>query len=148
VRQLEARWYTTWTRDHVLVLAALAAEGSRVARDYQLVVGGLNGLRAYPVQAVAGHELVRLNAEERWRLPFDFGGLLRLGAAAFYDAARAWGPGADATSWFNAAGVGVRLAPPRSALGPVFRVDVAWPVSPTRDGERAAVLTFGSSQAF
>jgi len=33
-------------------------------------------------------------------------------------------------------------------LRDVMRVDVAWPIQPTRDGGHAAVLTFGSSQAF
>ncbi|HEY2955974.1 MAG TPA: BamA/TamA family outer membrane protein [Candidatus Eisenbacteria bacterium] len=148
LRQAEARWFVASRAGHVLVLAAHGTSGSRVARDYQVVVGGLSGLRAYPVQALAGRELVRLNAEQRWVLGRNLRDLVSIGTAVFYDAARAWGPGAAGTGWFNAAGFGLRLATPRTALGPVLRIDVAWPISPTRDGTREAVLSFGSSQAF
>lgn len=148
VRSAQGRWYVQWAGQHTIAMSLLAAEGTRVSRDYQLVVGGLNGLRAYPVQAIAGRELVRANVEHRWRPGWDVGGLARIGTAVFYDLAHGWGPGADPTNWFNAAGFGLRLVPPRAALGPIFRVDVAWPVSPTRDGQREAVFSFGSAQAF
>lgn len=147
-RDASLRWVSQSHAGHTLVLSAIGAAGSEMPRDYQLVVGGLNGLRAYPVQALAGRELVRLNAEQRLILAHDVGHLLSFGVAGFYDAARAWGPGAEGTSWFSDVGAGIRLAPPAFALGPVFRIDVAWPISPTRDGEREAVYTFGSSQAF
>jgi hypothetical protein len=148
IRRLDARWNHKWRPGHLLVLSAFGMGGSDVQRDFQVVVGGLNGLRAYSVQALAGTELVRLNAEQRWILVRNSWDLVSLGMAAFYDAAHAWGPGAVGTGWFNAAGFGVRFATPRSALGPVIRLDVAWPVSPTRDGNRDGVFTFGSSQAF
>jgi hypothetical protein len=148
LREADARWFIASRSGHVLVLAAHAAAGSRVARDFQVVVGGLSALRAYPVQALAGRELVRLNAEQRWVLGRNYWDLVSIGTAAFYDAARAWGPGAAGTGWFNAAGFGLRLATPHTALGPVLRVDIAWPISPTRDGTREAVFSFGSSQAF
>ena len=148
VRRLDARWNHKWRPGHVLVVSAFGLGGTDVQRDFQVVVGGLNGLRAYTVQALAGTELVRLNAEQRWILVRNRWDLISLGMAAFYDAARAWGPGAVGTDWFNAAGFGMRFATPRSALGPVIRLDVAWPISPTRDGQRDAVFTFGSSQAF
>ena len=148
MRDLHARWVSPVTRDGVLVLAARGAWQSRVPRDGQLVVGGLTGLRAYPVQALAGRQLWRLNAENRWTLRRDLLDLASLGAAAFYDAARAWGPGAEGTSWFESAGVGLRVALPHSALNQVVRFDFAWPLSPSSDGHRAMVLSFGSSQAF
>ncbi len=74
--------------------------------------------------------------------------LVHAAAAAFYDGARAWGPGADGTGWFQDAGLGLRLGFPQVGLSEVVRVDVAWPVRPTINGRRDAVLSFGSSQAF
>ncbi len=148
VRRADARWIRPSGPGHALVIGAHGVAGSRVARDFQAVVGGLNGLRAYPVQAVAGRELVRLNVEQRWLVLRNLGDLISIGAAVFSDAARAWGPGAVGTGWFSDAGVGLRLASPRSALGPALRIDVAWPLSPTRDGQRAPVFSFGTSQAF
>jgi hemolysin activation/secretion protein len=148
IKRIDARWHHKWRPGHVLVLSAFGMGGKDAPRDFQVVVGGLNGLRAYSVQALAGNELVRLNAEQRWILVRNRWDLISVGMAAFYDAARAWGPGAVGTGWFNAAGFGMRFSTPRSALGPVIRLDVAWPISPTRDGSREAVFTFGSSQAF
>jgi hypothetical protein len=148
VRRGEARWVMQPDDHTSIVLAAYGVSGDNVARDFQEVIGGLNGLRAYPVHAVADKELVRLNAEPRLMLRDDIGGVFSFGVAAFYDAARAWGPSANGTPWFNDAGVGIRLAPPSAALGPVFRFDVAWPLSPTRDGVREPVFSFGSNQAF
>jgi hypothetical protein len=148
IRSAEARWVWPTRAGHALVLAARGVAGSRVSRDFQAVVGGLSGLRAYPVQAVAGRELVRLNAEQRWVVGRNYWDLVSIGGAVFYDAAHAWGPGAGDGPWFHAAGCGIRLATPRSALGPVLRADIAWPVSPTRDARRQPVFSFGSSQAF
>lgn len=148
VRSVDLRWVSQSGDRNTLVLAAHGAAGSNVPRDFQIVIGGLNGLRAYPVHALAGREVIRLNAEQRTTLVRDLGSLLSVGVAGFWDAARAWGPGADGTAWFHDAGVGLRLAPPTSAYGNVLRLDVAWPISPSRDGQREPVFSFGSTQAF
>jgi hypothetical protein len=131
-----------------LVLAAQGIAGHNTSRDFQAVVGGLSGLRAYPVQAVAGTRLWRLNAENRWTVGENFWENLTIGGVAFTDAARAWGPGSGSSDWFVSAGLGVRLALPQWSLGQVLRMDVAWPLQPTREGRREAVLSFGSNQAF
>jgi hypothetical protein len=148
IRRGEARWVFEIRPGRILVLAAEGEGGTEVQRDFQVVVGGLSGLRAYPVQAIAGREVVRLNAEQRSVLVHNAWDMVSMGAAVFYDAARAWGPGAVGTGWFNSAGLGMRFSAPRSAIGAVIRLDVSWPISPTRDGAREAVITFGSSQAF
>ncbi len=136
------------TGGHTVVLAAYGIAGAHTSRDFQAVVGGLNGLRAYPVQAVAGRRLWRLNAEDRWIVSPAHWQVVKVGTAAFYDAARAWGPGAAGTGWFQDAGVGLRIGLPQFGLTQVMRFDVAWPVRPTRDGVRMPVFSFGSSQAF
>ena len=73
---------------------------------------------------------------------------MTVGAVVFTDAARAWGPGAGGADWFVASGVGLRIVLPQWSLGQVMRVDVAWPIEPSRDGRHKPVLSFGSSQAF
>ncbi len=146
--QLETRWVNRSFKGHTLVLAALGIAGSNMPRDFQVVVGGLNGLRAYPVQALAGQQMWRLNVEDRWKLVESYAQLLTLGVVAFSDAARAWGSGAAGTSWFHSAGMGLRVSFPRWSLTQIVRIDVAWPISPTRDGKRNAELSIGSSQAF
>lgn len=148
IRRLDARWMAQWQPRHTLVLSMLGIEGSRVPRDFQVVFGGLNGLRAYSVHALAGRRAWRFNAEDRWTLPGDVGGLMRVGFAGFYDGARAWGPGSGGSEWFHSAGAGLRLSLPRLAPSQILRLDVAWPIVPTRDGRRDPVVTFGSKQAF
>ena len=71
VRRVQARWVAPTGHGHHLVVALDATGARRPARDAQLVAGGLNGLRAYPVQALAGTEMLRVNAEQRWLLGRD-----------------------------------------------------------------------------
>jgi hemolysin activation/secretion protein len=145
---VEARWVNQAIPRHTLVVATVGAGGWRAARDFQLVVGGLNGLRAHGVHALAGDKLWRWNAESRWLIGRDFQHLLSLGGAAFWDAARAWGPGSGEGRWQHDIGFGLRLGFPRSALNRVARFDVAWPIMASGPGRREAVFSFGSSQAF
>jgi hemolysin activation/secretion protein len=100
------------------------------------------------VQAVAGTRGWRLNAENRMVIGENYWENVTVGVVGFMDAARAWGAGSGPSQWFVDAGTGLRVALPQWSLGQVLRIDLAWPLSPTRDGQRDAVITFGSSQAF
>ncbi len=147
ILQLDARWYSPLRPGHLLALGVFGIAGANTPRDFQARAGGLNGLRAYPIDALAGQQLWRLNAEERWRFSPASWTFINAGSAIFFDAARAWGAGAAGTGWFHDAGAGLRVGIPSWGLSEVMRVDVAWPIEPTREGGRP-VLTFGSSQAF
>ena len=146
--RLDARWIQQPRLDVTFVVAALCEATDRPEREVQTVVGGLNGLRAYPVQELAGTLLWRFNAETRWIAAREAWNLFSLGGAAFMDAARAWGPGGDREPWHEDAGFGLRLSLPHASLHQVARFDLAFPLSPTRDGRREPVFSFGSSQAF
>ena len=146
--RLDARWVNQSVPRHTLVVAALGIGGYRTARDVQFIVGGLNGLRAHDVHALAGDRLWRLNAESRWLLGRELLQLVSLGAAGFWDAAHTSGPGSGGLPWQHDVGVGLRVGLPRSALNRVARFDVAWRVSPSGPGPREAVFSFSSSQAF
>ena len=78
----------------------------------------------------------------------DYFDYLTLGVVGFADAARAWGTGSEGSTWHYSAGTGLRFALPLWSASRVLRIDVAWPVSPTRDGKRDPVFSFGSGQAF
>lgn len=130
------------------VVAAHGVAGLHTVRDFQLRIGGLNGLRAYPVNALAGQQVWRFNAEHRWLMARDWMQMFSFGAAAFYDLARTWGPGAVLQEWNHNAGIGLRFSLPRIGLDDVARIDVAWPISPSIDGRRDPVFSFGSRQAF
>lgn len=143
----EGRWYFVAAR-HTLVLAGSGHAGGHASRGFQLVAGGLNGLRAYPAQALAGRRLWRFNLEERWIFTPPHWELVRAAAAVFYDAGRAWGPGAAGSGWLQDGGAGLRVGFPQVGLAQVLRLDVAWPIQPTIGGRREPVLSIGSSQAF
>ncbi len=146
--EAEARWVSQALPRQTLVVAALGIAGLNMDRDYQIVWGGLNGLRAYSVQAVTGRRGWRLNAEHRLLLGERIGGYMGLGLVAFADAARAWGAGSGGSEWFLNGGTGLRFNAPGWTIGNVLRVDIAWPIEPSRDGVREPVFSFGSSQAF
>ena len=146
--QVDARWVQQPGRDLALVVAAHGEVAADAPREVQSTVGGLNGLRAYGVQALAGTQVWRFNGEARWVAARDVFALASLGGAAFVDAARAWGTGSDGAPWHHDAGFGLRLSFPHASLHQVARFDIAYPLSPTRDGRRTPVFSFGSSQAF
>ena len=112
-----------------------------------MVLGGLNGLRAFSAQEIAGTRACRVNAEQRWTLASKLYAGLSLGSAVFYDAGRTWGAGSAGEGWHHDAGFGLRLSLPGSSPTRVARFDLAWPISPIDDG-REPVLSIGSSQAF
>ncbi len=147
VERIDARWFQPLPAEQLFALAVLGVAGRDVARDFQLVAGGLSGLRAYPVHALAGQKLWRVNAEDRFP-GREYWGLVRVGGAAFYDAARMMGSGAEGTGWYQNAGIGLRLAFSRSSPADVVRFDVAIPIDPAPGGRHRPVYSFGSSQAF
>jgi hypothetical protein len=145
---VDARWMVPSHSRHVLVANANGIIGENTERDFEVVVGGLNGLRAYPIHQVAGRRMLRLNLEQRWLVARNVRDLFALGIVTFADAAKAGGPGSGGAGLYAAGGAGVRLSFPRWSPAQIVRVDLSWPISPTRDGQRIPVLTFGSSQAF
>ncbi|MDO8413752.1 MAG: hypothetical protein Q7S51_08195 [Gallionellaceae bacterium] len=98
----------------------------------ELLLGGDNGLRGYPLRYQSGDKRVLLTVEQRvysdW-YPFR---LFRVGGAAFYDRGRAWGginPNVDNPGWLNDVGVGLRILSARSAFGNILHVDFAFPLN-------------------
>jgi hypothetical protein len=148
IGEVQARWVHQSRFANTLVASARGIASYRGPRDFQAVAGGLNGLRAYPVQAVAGTRLWRFHLEERWLVGENYWENVTVGGVAFTDVARAWGPGSAGSEWFVDAGIGLRVSLPQWSLGQVLRFDLAWPIEPSRDERRRPVLTFGSNQAF
>ena len=92
---------------HWLLYSALTARaGRRLALDNQILLGGDNGLRGYPLR------------------------LFRVGAAVFFDMGRTWGRpplAAPGLGLLEDAGFGLRLGNARTAFGNVIHVDLAFP---------------------
>jgi len=108
--------------------------GDGAAAPDELLLGGDNGLRGYPLRYQSGTRRALLTLEQRvysdW-YPFH---LVRVGGAAFYDRGRAWGgvnQNAENGGWLSDVGVGLRLAFDRAAFGNVLHADIAMPLQRT-----------------
>ena len=118
------------------------AVNSPVASD-QLLLGGDNGLRGYPLRYQSGDRRALFTVEERvytdW-YPFR---LVRVGGAVFFDMGRAWGGEFENpanTGWLRDFGFGLRLSSDRSSIGNVLHLDVAFPIDADADIKKAQVV--------
>jgi hemolysin activation/secretion protein len=117
-------------------LLFISVEGNAVTNPdegEQLMLGGDNGLRGYPLRYQSGNKSVLVNVERRayteW-YPFR---LFRIGGAIFYDIGRAWGDDVNRNisnpGWLNDVGFGLRILSARSAFGNVMHADFAFPLN-------------------
>jgi hemolysin activation/secretion protein len=108
-----------------------ATAGSNLDVDGQVLLGGDNGLRGYPLRYQAGTGRWLFTAEQRmftnW-FPFQ---LFNVGGAVFYDMGRVTGRdplGSAPQGLLKDVGFGLRFGNSRSALGNVLHVDFAFPL--------------------
>jgi len=115
-----------------------------------------NGLRGYPLRYQAGDRRFLVSLEQRFYGSHEYFHLVTLGAAAFFDAGRAWFVEQPPT-FLQATGVqrqllkdvgaGLRLGSSRSATGAVIHLDVAYPLD--RNGSiKALQYLVTTSQTF
>jgi len=129
--QGEARFYQR-QGPHALFFAS--GRGTVVANpdlDHQLLLGGDNGLRGYPLRYQSGSQSVLFTVEDRFYTDWYPFRLFHIGAAVFADAGRTWGrdvAGQAPLGWLADAGVGLRIGNARSGLGNVLHVDLAVPL--------------------
>jgi len=98
----------------------------------QLLLGGDNGLRGYPMRYQSGDNRALFTVEERLYTDWYIFQLIRVGGAVFFDVGRAWvGPYENLANpgWLRDVGFGLRLANDRSASGNVLHLDVAFPLN-------------------
>ena len=122
--------------------AEASAVNSSIPTD-QLLLGGDNGLRGYPLRYQSGDRRALFSVEERvytdW-YPFR---LVRVGGAVFYDVGRAWGGAFENQAnpgWLRDFGFGLRLTSDRSSIGNVLHLDVAFPIDAPDDIKKVQVL--------
>jgi len=107
---------------------------SHLDPEKQLLLGGDNGLRGYPLRYQAGTANALLTLEERFYSSWQPLKLFNVGAAVFFDAGRSWGRDEYAAApedWLKDVGVGLRLGSARSGLGNVLHIDLAMPLDRT-----------------
>ena len=123
--------------EHRVLYAGVAATyTSHLDEDMQLLLGGENGLRGYPLRYQAGTSRAVLTLEERFYTKWQPLKLVNVGAAIFADTGRMWGQdpfAAPPAGWLSDVGVGLRLGSARSGLGNILHIDVAFPLNRTDD---------------
>lgn len=133
---LTSRYYLRHSPRRVLFAAATASLTEKLDRDEQLLLGGDNGLRGYPLRYQGGTMSALVTLEERFYTNWQPLKLFNVGAAVFFDAGRTWGRDAyagESLGWLKDAGVGLRLGSARSGLGNVLHIDLAFPLDGGRE---------------
>jgi hypothetical protein len=138
-----AKYYWRWRPDWLLYAAFSGTVTHSLDPDLQLLLGGDNGLRGYPLRYESGTSRALLTVEQRvytdW-YPFR---LVRVGGAMFFDVGRTWGSGVIGNSdpgLLRDVGFGLRLGNTRSGLGNVLHIDFAFPLNNIPGIQRFQVL--------
>ena len=112
VLEAEARYYWQTTERSKFYLDMSGALADDLDAERQLLLGGDNGLRGYPLRYQAGTSRALLTVEERYYTDWYPFHLFYVGAAAFFDVGRTWGTditGAESAGWLRDIGIGLRL---------------------------------------
>lgn len=127
----EARYYFRQSQRRLFFMGLSATAGTNLDVDTQVLLGGDNGLRGYPLRYQAGTGSWLFTAEQRmftnW-FPFQ---LFNVGGAVFFDMGRVIGRdplGSEPQGVLKDVGFGLRFGNSRSALGNVLHVDFAFPL--------------------
>jgi hypothetical protein len=129
--QADARYYYRQSPRRLFVMSLSATAGANLDADQQILSGGDNGLRGYPLRYQAGEGRWLFTAEQRFYsdwYPFQ---LFNVGGAVFYDMGATWGRdalGSPSRGLLRDIGFGLRLGNSRSARGNVLHFDVAFPL--------------------
>ena len=126
-----AKYYWRWRENWLLYAGLSGTVTDAQDPDMQVLLGGDNGLRGYPLRFESGTSRALFTVEQRvftdW-YPFR---LARVGAAVFADVGRTWGSGVIGNSdpgLLKDVGLGLRFGNTRTGLGNVLHMDVAFPL--------------------
>jgi len=116
---------------HLLVLEARGEVADNLDGDHQLLLGGDNGLRGYPLRYQSGKALLLFTAEQRFYTDWYPFRLVNVGGAAFFDVGRTFSDEAFAGNrgWLTDIGLGLRLSSSRTHHGNVIHLDLAFPLN-------------------
>jgi hemolysin activation/secretion protein len=125
------RYYLQQSQRRLFFATVDASVGRNLDLDNQILLGGDNGLRGYPLRYQAGDSRALLTLEQRYFTDWYPFRLFRIGGAAFFDIGRTWGEspvGAPSLGLLKDVGFGLRIGNSRSGLGNIIHVDVAFPL--------------------
>jgi outer membrane translocation and assembly module TamA len=125
------RYYAKQSSNWLFFSTLTGTVGRRLDLEDQILLGGDNGLRGYPLRYQDGTSRALLTLEERYFTNWYPFRLFRVGAAVFYDMGRTWGRpplAAQSLGLLKDAGFGLRFGNARTGLGNIIHVDLAFPV--------------------
>lgn len=124
------RFYWRDLGPHLFFASLDLGFGRNLDGENQILLGGDNGLRGYPLRYQDGDARALLTLEQRvftgW-YPFR---LFFIGAAVFFDVGRTWPDerSGENLGWLKDVGVGLRFSSSRSGFGSVVHFDLAFPL--------------------
>jgi hemolysin activation/secretion protein len=126
-----------------------ALTSNKLDAETQVLLGGDNGLRGYPLRYQAGKHRTILTVEQRYFTEWYPWRLFRVGYAVFADAGRVSGTdprAAPSLGTLYDVGIGLRLSSPRSSGRSVVHIDLAFPLNgdPSIDSAQLIIETKGS----
>ncbi len=140
---VSARYYLRQSERRLLFLSALADVSSNLDLDHQLLLGGDNGLRGYPLRYQGGKGRWLVTAEQRYFTNWYPFRLFNVGGALFYDMGGTWGDNPTGTRSMGVlrdVGFGLRFGNSRSGLGNVLHIDIAFPLDGDKSISQVQVL--------
>ena len=146
---VSARYFRRNLGKHLLSVSLNALAGSDLDAEQQVLLGGDNGLRGYPLRYQAGEQRTILTVEQRFFTDWYPWRLLRVGYAVFADAGQVRGRdprAAPSLGTLYDVGIGLRLSSPRAGRGSIVHLDLAFPLNgdPSIDNVQLVIETKGS----
>ncbi len=127
-----AKYYWRWRENWLLYAGLSGTVTDSLDPELQLLLGGDNGLRGFPLRYESGTSRALFTVEQRFFTDWYPFRLARVGGAVFADVGRTWGSGAVGNSdpgLLRDVGFGFRLGNTRSGLGNVLHIDFAFPLN-------------------
>jgi outer membrane protein assembly factor BamA len=144
------RYFFRLTDRQLLYAALQGSTAHALDGDRQLLLGGEEGLRGYPLRFQGGTSSALLTLEHRiftdW-YPFR---VVRFGTAVFFDVGRTWGrsfAGTEPYGTLKDVGFGLRLGNVRSGLGNVLHIDFSYALD-ARPGVKRFEVTIETRERF
>jgi hypothetical protein len=128
--ETDLRYYRRNFGRHAFFVRLGLAATEQLDADKQLLIGGDNGLRGYPLRFQSGDRRVIATVEQRFYTNWEWFKLVHVGAAVFADVGRAWYVGRSDLDrpWLSDVGAGLRIGSSRSARGAMVHIDLSWAI--------------------
>ncbi len=137
------RYYRRNMGRHLFSASFTATLSNNLDAENQVLLGGDNNLRGYPLRYQSGERAAAVTIEQRFFTDWYPFRLIRVGYAIFFDAGRVWGHdprGTPNRGILYDVGIGLRLTSPRASRGSVLHIDLAFPINADQSIDNVQLL--------